>query len=62
MHNGKNVVHKKKQKSSIDANKRIISNSKDGTKSGCTGNAHTLNAKILPKSLAYATVMALLAQ
>ena len=32
MHNGKNVVHEKKQKSSIDANKRIISKSKDGTK------------------------------
>jgi hypothetical protein len=32
MHNGKNVVHNKKKKSSIDANERIISKSKDGTK------------------------------
>jgi len=61
MHNGKNVVLKKNRSLQLMPTNESYQNIKMEPRSGCTGNAHTQNAKTLPKSMAYAAVMALLA-
>ncbi len=54
-------MEKKKRKTSIDANEQIIAKSKDGTKERVYRQCSHIGAKISPRSLAYATSMALLA-